>query len=223
MADVYVLDGSYPDEFESNVWQTLSATVPHHIKIAGPSESRTIAAELAAEISKREQAGDHSASPIYLFIFNLGRFRDLRKDEDDFGFGGFDKDKPASPGKTFGDILRNGPSFGIHTLAWCDTYNNVNRWLSTQTLREFETRVVFQMSAADSSNLIDSPAAGRLGANRALLYLEDQGTLEKFRPYGVPSTDWLAQMKKQFDKRGFDQSWEDVSNLPEWEDLPEVM
>ena len=138
---------------------------------------------------KREETGNHSGPPVYLFVFNLGRFRDLRKDEDDFGFGGFDKSKPPSLGSRFVELLRNGPSFGIHTLAWCDTYNNVNRWLSSRTLREFEMRVVFQMSAADSSNLIESPAAGRLGNQSVTVVPGSQGDPRKvssLRPSIVP-------------------------------------
>ena len=48
---------------------------------------------------------------------------------------------------------------------------------------EFDNRVLFQMSANDSSNLIDSPAASRLGANRAVFFSEESGVAEKFRPY----------------------------------------
>ena len=47
-------------------------------------------------------------------------------------------------------------------------------------------RVLFQMSAADSSNLIDSPLASRLGQHRALYHTEDRAQPEKFRPYGPP-------------------------------------
>ena len=54
-------------------------------------------------------------------------------------------------------------------------------------LREFEMRVAFQMSAADSSSLLDNPAASRLRQHRGLFASEDLGTLEKFRPYGPPS------------------------------------
>lgn len=53
-------------------------------------------------------------------------------------------------------------------------------------------RAVFQMSAEDSSNLIDTPAASRLGLHRAFFFDEEQGQLEKFRPYGLPSEEWLA-------------------------------
>jgi hypothetical protein len=56
--------------------------------------------------------------------------------------------------------------------------------------------VLFQMSAADSSNLIDSPEANRLGFYRALLYSEEHGRIEKFRPYAPGAPDWLAQVQR---------------------------
>jgi hypothetical protein len=62
-------------------------------------------------------------------------------------------------------------------------------------LREFEMRIAFQMSAADSSSLLDNPAATKLRQHRGLLASEDLGTLEKFRPYGVPTDEWLAKVQ----------------------------
>ena len=64
-----------------------------------------------------------------------------------------------------------------------------------QGIKEFEIRVLFQMSAADSSNLIDSPAANKLGFFRALSYSEEQGVMEKFRPYALPAKSRLEQVK----------------------------
>jgi hypothetical protein len=61
--------------------------------------------------------------------------------------------------------------------------------------------VLFQMSVADSSNLIDTPLASRLGLHRAYFHGEEEGRLEKFRPYGVPTDDWLEWIKKQFQNR----------------------
>ena len=57
-------------------------------------------------------------------------------------------------------------------------------------------RILFQMSAADSSELIDSPLAGKLGLYRGLLFLEEHGTVEKFRPYSLPETDTLEAIRK---------------------------
>jgi len=110
-------------------------------------------------------------------------------------------DKPPSPSKQFIKILQDGPALGVHVLFWCDTYNNVTRSLDRQMFHDVEMRVLFQMNATDSSNLIDSPAAGRLGVHRGILYNEGQGSQEKFRPYGLPSDDWLAWVKKQLTAR----------------------
>ena len=101
----------------------------------------------------------------------------------------------ANPAQQFAAILRDGPEVGVHTLVWCDTVTNLNRTLDRRLLREFALRVAFQMSAEDSSTLLDSPAASKVGPNRAYLYSEDEGRLEKFRPYGLPPAEWLAMLK----------------------------
>ncbi|HMC88924.1 MAG TPA: hypothetical protein VKI17_05225, partial [Gemmataceae bacterium] len=59
----------------------------------------------------------------------------------------------------------------------------------------------FQMSSNDSSSLIDSPVASRLGPYRAFFHSEEQGKLEKFRPYGLPPREWLAQVKERLGAR----------------------
>ena len=152
-------------------------------------------AEVAAEVARREAAGEEDAAPWYLVIHDAGRFRDLRRNDDDFSFS-MDRDKPPRPDKQWAEILRNGPAWGVHSLVWCDSYNDVNRLVDRQTLREFELRVLFQMSAADSTNLLDTPAASRLRQHRGLFYSDDLGTQEKFRPYGPPS-DGLAGRGRQ--------------------------
>jgi hypothetical protein len=165
------------------------------IEVAGPRDTPRIIAQLAAELARRDAAGEEDAPPIYLVIFNGGRFRDLRRNEDDFGFS-MDRDKPPAPDKQWAEILRNGPMWGIHTLLWCDSYNNVSRLVDRMALREFEMRVAFQMSAADSSSLLDTPAATKLRQHRGLFASEDLGTLEKFRPYGIPTAAWLDEVHR---------------------------
>ena len=83
---------------------------------------------------------------------------------------------------------------------WCESYNTLTRAVDRLTLREIEFRVAMQMSAADSTSLIDSPAATLLGEHRALLYRDDLGTQTKFRPYGPPSAEWLAWAARQFQR-----------------------
>ena len=89
--------------------------------------------------------------------------------------------------------MKEGPTVGVHVLIWCDTYNNVTRWFDRGTIRDVAHRVLFQMSATDSSNLMDSAAASHLGPYRAIYYSDEQGEFEKFRPYAPPTMEWLDE------------------------------
>ncbi|MCA9096199.1 MAG: hypothetical protein KDA68_22120, partial [Planctomycetaceae bacterium] len=80
--------------------------------------------------------------------------------------------------------------------------NNIDRWFNRSTMREFDMRIVFQMSSNDSSQLIDSPEAGRIGPNRAILYSDERGTREKFRPYGTVSDSWREWIAEQWNTSG---------------------
>ena len=194
-AQFYILDGELADAPSVEFWSSLTEGLPHDIRVGGPNDAADFVGELAAIVESRGKST--TDPPIFFVVDNLGRFRDLRKGDDEYNFSS-DRSKVASPAKQFVHILKEGPSVGVHVLVWADTYNNASRWMTNQTMRELEMRVAFQMSATDSSNLIDSPVAGRLGQNRALLYLEETGTLEKFRPYGLPSEEWLATVKSRF-------------------------
>jgi hypothetical protein len=191
----YVVDGSPADAPHAGFWSRLAEALPHPVRVGGWRDLAAVIAEVAAEVERRQNAPDAANPFLYLFLYGAQRFRDLRPQEDDFGFSRRGDDKAASPSKQFGNILRDGPDAGIFTLLWCDGLNNLNRTLERQGLREFEMRVLFQMSAADSSNLIDSPQASKLGPHRALFYGEDRGQPEKFRPYALPEDGWLAEVK----------------------------
>jgi len=196
-ARFYVLDGSPPDSPNLGVLARLAGVIPHPFRSAGFRDFAPILTEVYDELTAR-QADEHADFPtLYLVIFDLGRFRDLRKSDDDYGFSSKSDDEKPKPAKMLTDLLREGPNFGIHLLAWCDTVGNLNRTFERATAGEFELRILFQMSINDSSAMIDSPAAGRLGENRALLYNEEQGKTEKFRPYGLPDQSWLDRARDQ--------------------------
>jgi len=192
---IVICDGSAEDDPFGETWSRLADELPGDIEVVRPRKVAEALKSLSAEVGRRDQEDDESAPSIFLVIHDLGRFRDVRRDDDDFGFGSsFGDDTPASPAQQLVSILRDGPALGVHTLCWCDSYNNLNRWISPQTFREFEMRVAFQMSASDSSNLIDSAAASRLGNHRALLYLGEQGGVEKFRPFAPLPEEWLLEV-----------------------------
>jgi hypothetical protein len=188
----YVLDGTPADSVLAGVFEKLRSALPQDtnlVKWRGVAE--TIDA-LARQVTARQE-GDPAAQPeIFVFIYGLQRYRLLRRSEEDFGFSmSSDEPKKANSSKQFADILRDGPGVGIHVITWVDTMASIERTLDRSSMREFDHRILFQMSAADSSNLIDSPAANKLGFYRALAYSEEQGVMEKFRPYALPSAGWL--------------------------------
>ncbi len=201
-ARFYVLDGTPEDDPIAGSFESLGSVLPHPIRFGGLHDATPILEELAADLARRQE-GVSGAPSVFLFLYDMSRFRDLRKSDDDFGysFGRRDEEKKASPAQQFSEFVREGPALGMHAVAWFDTLNNVNRVLDRQGLREFEMRVLFQMSANDSSNLIDTPIANRLGPNRALYASEEQGKLEKFRPYGFPPRDWLDWSRDHWQSR----------------------
>lgn len=192
MNSLFVLDGSHAGTPERATWNYLVESIPVDGRIIHPEEAAPFLTAMNAELERRETERDSDAPPILMMVYHLARFRDLRKAEDDFSLAGFGtSEKPRQPGQIFADLLSRGPAVGMHVMIWCDSYNNVDRWFSRQSVREMEVRIAFQMNASDSSNLIDSPAAARLGTHRALLHREETGLSEKFRPYGLPALPWL--------------------------------
>ncbi len=179
---IYLLDGSPVDSALSGQLGRLKDVLPHAVTNVTWRELGATFAGVTAEIKQRQESASEEQGPIYIFIYDIQRFRDLRKSDDDFGYARYDEDKPVPPSKSFSDVLRDGPPVGVHTIIWCDSVNNLNRTLDRQGMKEFENRILFQMSANDSSTLIDNPAASKLGENRAAFTTAKRQTgSEKFR------------------------------------------
>jgi hypothetical protein len=197
----YLLDGSPADSALAGKLGQLSGILPHPVQSVSWRDVSERLTELAAEVERRQKGSSEDQGPVFLLIYDLQRWRDLRKSDDDFGFSRYDEDKPAPPSKRLLDILRDGPPVGIHTIVWCDSVNNLNRTFDRQGLKEFENRVLFQMSSNDSSAMIDNPAASKVGENRALYFSEEENRIEKFRPYGLPDPEWLQRVQNRFAAR----------------------
>jgi hypothetical protein len=149
---------------------------------------------LRLEVETRQETPGEYA-PLFLLIHGLQRFRELRSTEDDFSYSRGDSDKP-NPNQDLSAILREGPPVHVHTLVWCDTLANLSRQLDRASIKEFELRVLFQMSATDSSIIMDNPKASRLGLYRAIFNNQTEDIEEKFRPYGLPPAEWLEEAGK---------------------------
>lgn len=196
-----ILDGTPDDADDAEYLRKLAARLPFPTRAPNRSELPVALAEIAGEIDRRQKGESSDHSPRFLFVFAVHRFRELRKSEDDFGFGRRGAEREPSPAERFATILRDGPPQGIYLILWCDSLTNLNRSFERPQLREFGLRVLFQMSATDSSTLMDTPAASKLGRTRALLLTEEQERPEKFRPYGLPSDAWLDRAAEQLRMR----------------------
>ena len=178
----------------------LTSSLPHEVDVAGRLGVADAFERLAAEVQRRIDNQILDGEAVFVIVRDLGRFRELRKADGDFGFS-FGAEKKAGPATNFNTVLKDGPPVGIHTIIWCDSLTNLMRTFERGTLKEFELRCLFQMSGSDSSQLIDNPLASKLGPQRALFIHEETGTFEKFRPYAFPTPEWLGGISSQLRSR----------------------
>jgi DNA segregation ATPase FtsK/SpoIIIE, S-DNA-T family len=184
------LDGTPDDADDAEYLRKFAEKLPNTLAPQRHELSAALA-ELTTELEKR-QKGESERTPRFLFVFGIHRFRELRKADDDYSFGRRGE-REASPAERLSTLLKDGPLAGIHVIVWCDSLVNLNRAFDRPLLREFAMRILFQMSALDSSTLMDSPAASKLGRHRALYLQDEQERPEKFRHYGLPPTEWLNE------------------------------
>ena len=191
-ASFHVLDGSPSGSSESERLQSLAVVSPHVCRIVPWRDAAGELDGLARLLHERFDKDTVSLPSIYLIVYGLQRFRILRRSDEDLGFSMDQQtEQQVRPDRQFAELIREGPMVGIHTIVWADSLSSIERALDRTTLREFDQRVLFQVSTDDSSELIESPEANRLGFYRAILRSEERGLLEKFRPYELPSAAWL--------------------------------
>lgn len=201
--EFYFLNFSRIDASYVSAFTNLNSLVPHSVQIGGRRHLPEVINKVEVEVKKRmnsEVPLEERGKSIFIIVFGLQHARDLRQEEYSYPPRSGEHVN-LSLAEQFNTILQEGPDVGVHTLVWCDTYENLTRTLDRRSLREFGMRVIFQMSAEDSTNLVDSPVANKLGPYRVLYFDEEEGRLEKLRPYGLPVDDWFAWVGKQFEKK----------------------
>jgi serine/threonine protein kinase len=208
-AAFYILDGTPDDAPWAGAWGRVADVVPHMVRRVGRPDVSAVLVEVADEVEHRLEGTAVGGLNLFVILSDLGRIRGLRRNDDlEFSTGR----EPMTAPTALETILREGPAFGIYVLAWCDGFNSLNRVFSRAALREFGAKVAFQMSSSDSVQLLDTPLASRLGQHRALFFDEEQGALEKFRPYSVPPREWLNWVRGQFRNRSVASASLDVNS-----------
>ncbi len=192
-----IFDGTAPETPERAYFHRVGAGLGHHVQFAQNADAESVMADLSADLKARteNESAAAEAPTTFVIVHGLQKFKKLRYEED-FSFS-LDAEAAPAPGAILNDVITEGPAVGIHVIVLADNFNNVNRGISRKALSEFEMRVLFQMSANDSSSLIDTPKASGLGLNKALFYNEQEGYLETFRPYALPSEAWIDAAQKE--------------------------
>lgn len=186
-AQFTVLDGTPEDApLFGALRRVLALAAPARVRFPVMREAEAALVELHAEVKRRTESGA-AGERRFLAIQGLQRYRALRKSESGYSFSlDAQEGKPPAADKMLADIVKDGPAVGIHVVVWADSHGAFERCFDRLMLREFDHRLLFQLSAADSSNLMDAGDAAQLGPNRALLFSEERGVKEKCLPYRVP-------------------------------------
>ncbi len=189
-----LLDSTAPESPEREFLDRIVQGIPHELTRVKGGDVGDAMNALAEELKRRSGDEQSNNGPeTFVLIQDLQNYKKLRQ-EDEFSFSTTDT---ASPASILLSLISDGPAHGIHVIATCDSFNNINRFLGRKNLSEFEMRVLFQMSASDSASLIDSPDAATLGMHRALYYNDREGYTEMFRPYARPGNEWIERVTGQ--------------------------
>lgn len=185
-----LIDGQVADPNGKSWLKEAISWLGDSVECPGPHEMGEVITEMSRELKARmdgDAAGGERTT--FLVILGLQKYKKLRYEED-YSFS-LEEDSETKPSDALNELIVDGPGLGYHVIASMDTYNNVNRCISRKAVSEFEKKVLFQMSAADSASLIDSGRASDLGLNRSIFYNEATGVVETFRPYSQPSREWV--------------------------------
>ena len=181
-----VTDFARPETVGYGLWSGLG--LPHPLEVAGPRQAGALLTQLLALLDQR-LSGEAAPTEVFLLIPGLQRWRELRS-TDAYGT------QQSEPAKGLTRLAEEGPEVGIHLLAWADSLATAERVFKRSGLAHFDLRVALQMNDKESTDLLGSPIAARLGENRALFRHEDweAGRLEKFKPYALPDEEELARL-----------------------------
>ena len=182
---IMILNGSRPEDqsMRSLVSQLAHCKIP--VRVSDVSGLDATMDFLNQELACRSSNTDINHAVMLVAIVNLSRFRELRRNEE-YTFGE-DAGGASKPDAVLANLLRDGPALGMHVWLWADSAGTITRWASRQSLRDIELRILMQMSASDSNQLIDSNAGNRLDRFVVLMQDDIEGKPIKFRPFELES------------------------------------
>ena len=190
---IVYFDGTRVDDAPSMMpWLEESGLNAKQVKLR---ECEKVMAQIAGIVKDRDPEQEN-LEPVVLVIDPLDRFREFRNEES-FDFS-LDSAANAVNGATsLRDVLRDGPNVNVFVFLICNSAETLSRWLPRSSHHDLELRLLGRMNPADSSKLIDTPAAAELSAATILMYDESDGRITKFRQCDLPEGEsvrrWLGR------------------------------
>jgi len=188
-AQILIANFALADSEWSKSAKDIQQFFPRHVKVVDrQGEVAETVKTLAAEVKRRVDTSSNGAS-LYLVLQGMHRMKALRTDDESF----HDENGGPKPWENFATILRDGPEVGVHVISWCDTYPNAGRVADRRMMTQFGLRAGGAMSADDSTKFFDDAIASRIDKPHRVIFFDEErpGQLEKFRPYSMPSREWL--------------------------------
>jgi S-DNA-T family DNA segregation ATPase FtsK/SpoIIIE len=184
---IYIADFTTADSEWAEHAEEIARCFPGEITVIGRQrETGAMFAAIAGEVRLRSENVSAQRS-IFLVLQGMHRIKSLRENMDD--------EDGNNSVELLQTILRDGPEVGVHVIAWADTLDNATRGMSRKALGEFGLRVGAVMNSGDSMNFLDDLAASKISKPHRAVFLDEDrpGQLVTFRPYAMPSAEWLGQ------------------------------
>jgi hypothetical protein len=142
---------------------------------------------LNAEVQERVAEDDTSAPTRLLVLYGMHRARDFDQDSVDY-------DAEVDMPELLGQVMRDGPEVGVHTLLWFDTVAGIARRLPSAAVREASWRLAGRMGEDDSLSLIGVEAATSLREQQLVAANEDRGLLQRCTAIARPGAEWTQEL-----------------------------
>lgn len=189
---LYVVDTSA----RGDVASLLERLLPRHVRrVVTRQQIHATLSQVISEVygilQQRRDSSRDDGSDIYLIVHGLHRVDDLRP------HSGL-----PSLADQFASIARQGPESGVHIIAWCDKQNSVKSMLGEDIPGYFDYHIEFEPAAQGSTPDLSGPR-GDLGGslNYAMLFNAALHQSETFRPYALPSQEWLQAAAEQIARK----------------------
>ncbi|WP_170159981.1 FtsK/SpoIIIE domain-containing protein [Frondihabitans australicus] len=141
---------------------------------------------LVTELDRRIALGSYSEPARVLMLAGFHRARDFSPESV------YDE---GSSSRALQRLLKDGPEFGVFTIAQVDRPAALERRLSSEALREFGQKLLCTMSAQDSRHLIETDAASNLKVSEVILDDYDGATSTVLRKLSFPGVAWLEDQR----------------------------